>query len=427
MNSKIVSPAKTLAGTVEVPGDKSISHRAAILGGLSNRACSIENFLVAEDCLCTLKAFEAMGIAVERNGPRVRLQGQGLDGLRAPKNPLWCGNSGTTARLLMGVLTGQPFDVRLEGDASLSKRPMDRVIKPLSDMGAFFLDGSTLPLRMHGTRSVRSIRYKSPVASAQVKSALLLAGLYASGTTEVEEPSLSRDHTERMLRACGVSVVSDPGKVSVQGTAIVRAHELSVPGDLSSAAFLWAAGLLLSPQGIVIRGVGVNPTRTGFLDAVHAMGGHMRQMAATQSSGEPAADVEAKKSLLKGASFGGDWVPRAIDEIPILTVLATQAHGRTEISDAKELRVKESDRIAKLYEELSKMGAHLTEKPDGLIVEGPTTLKGAVVRSHGDHRLAMSLAVAALVAEGDTVIEDVGCVNTSFPNFWTLLDELRGA
>jgi len=435
MDSKTVQPASTLSGSLEVPGDKSISHRAVILGALSNRTCIVNNFLVAEDCLCTLDAFRALGIVVERQSHKVRIEGKGLDGLRASAQPLWFGNSGTTTRLMMGVLTGQPFEVRMEGDASLSRRPMDRVVDPLSQMGAFFLPtpedkesdlGFThLPIRMHGTRSVRPIRWKSPVASAQVKSAILLAGLYASGSTEVEEPVLSRDHTERMLKASGVTIQSQDNRVSLMGTATIRAHEFNVPGDLSSAAFLLAAGLLRSPMGVNVRGIGVNETRIGFLDLVKAMGGKIRLAHATEWAGEPVADIEAKQSDLKAVEIKGEIVPRAIDEIPILAVLATQAQGRTVISDAKELRVKESDRLASICAELNRMGARIREKPDGLEIEGPTPLRGAVVKSYGDHRLAMSLAVAALVAEGPTTIDDVACVNTSFPEFWTSLDRLR--
>ncbi|MFA5974658.1 MAG: 3-phosphoshikimate 1-carboxyvinyltransferase [Elusimicrobiota bacterium] len=429
MESKTIAPAKTVAGTVEVPGDKSISHRAVILGALSNRVCAVDNFLLADDCLRTVEAFRQMGIVIESSGTHLSIRGQGLDGLKRPAGPIQCGNSGTTTRLLMGVLTGQPFDVQLIGDASLSRRPMDRVIEPLSQMGANFLDikdkPAYLPLRMQGSRNVRSIHWKSPVASAQVKSAILLAGLYASGSTTVEEPSLSRDHTERMLQASGVTLERKGASVSVLGTATVRADAFQVPGDLSSAAFLLAAGLLRGPR-VVVRGVGVNPTRTGFLDVIKAMGGSCRFVSATESGGEPLADIDVQKSSLKGLSIGGEMIPRAIDEIPILTVLATQAQGRTVISDAKELRVKESDRLAALREELSKMGAQITEKPDGLVIDGPTPLTGAVVKSHGDHRLAMSLAVAGLVAGGTTTIEDVACVATSFPSFWSLLEQLRG-
>lgn len=430
MENKTIQPGGDLAGTFQVPGDKSISHRAVILGALSNRGCAVENFLASEDCLGTADAFRAMGVSIERQGNRLQIGGKGLDGLKAPEAPVWCGNSGTTARLLMGVLTGQPFEARLEGDASLSRRPMDRVIAPLSRMGAFFLDvkdsPAHLPLRVRGTRSVRPLQWKSPVASAQVKSAILLAGLYASGTTQVEEPALSRDHTERMLVASGVPVKREGTRVSLQGTAIVRASAFHVPGDLSSAAFLLAAGLFKARGEFVVTGVGVNPTRAGFIDLVRKMGGACRLINATETGGEPVADIAVERSTLQGVSFGGDVIPRAIDEIPILAVLATQAKGRTVISDAGELRVKESDRLATLREELSKMGARIQEKPDGLLIEGPTPLRGAVVSSHGDHRLAMALAIAALLAQGPTTIEDVACVATSFPGFWDLLERVRG-
>lgn len=429
MESRVVTPAAFVSGEVVVPGDKSISHRAVILGALSNRTCKVTNFLEGEDCLCTVEAFRAMGITIDRHGSTLQIQGKGLDGLRPPKAPIWCGNSGTTTRLLMGVLTGQPFEVRLEGDASLSKRPMDRVIEPLSQMGAFFLDvkdtPAHLPLRMRGSHSVKPLRWKSKVASAQVKSAILLAGMYASGTTIVEEPSLSRDHSERMMTASGASIQRQGSTVSIQGTSTLRASAFQVPGDLSSAAFILAAGLLCGKGEIVVREVGVNPTRTGFIDAIKAMGASCRYLRTTEVGGEPIADIGVKKTLLKATSLGGDLIPRLIDEVPILAVLATQAMGETIISDAAELRVKESDRIQALRVELSKMGAHITETSDGLRIQGPVRLRGAVVQSYDDHRLAMSLAIAALVAEGPTTIEDVECVATSFPSFWSLLDRLR--
>ena len=445
MASKQVAPARSVRGVVQVPGDKSISHRAVILGALSNRLCTVDNFLESEDCLCTLEALRALGVAIERQGSRLQIAGRGLDGLKAPAKPIWCGNSGTTTRLLMGVLTGQPFEVTLEGDASLSRRPMDRVLDPLSRMGAFFWLGSDpvlhhpaercktgsdprpmhLPLRVRGTHSVKPLQYKSPVASAQVKSAILLAGLYASGTTSVEEPAASRDHTERMLSASGVPVKREGKKISLQGTATVRASSFVVPGDLSSAAFLLAAGLLRAQGELVVKGVGVNPTRTGFIDIVKAMGGSCRFLKTTESGGEPISDIAVKQSGLKAVGISGMMIPRAIDEIPILAVLATQARGQTIIADAAELRVKESDRLKTVCEELSKMGAKIKESTDGLVIQGPTPLKGTIVQSHGDHRLAMSLAIAALVAEGPTTIEDVDCVATSFPGFWTLLDSIR--
>jgi 3-phosphoshikimate 1-carboxyvinyltransferase len=427
--SKTIHPSTHLAGRVVVPGDKSISHRAVILGALSTESARVYNFLTGEDCLRTVDAFRSMGIPIEQDKNELVIFGGGLEGLRAPKKPIDCGNSGTTTRLLMGVLTGQPFEVALEGDTSLSQRPMDRVMEPLSKMGAHFIPGKNagrLPLKIHGTHSVRSIKWKSPVASAQVKSAILLSGLYASGVTEVHEPSLSRDHTERMLRASGVEVLQHGYAVSVRGTATVKASEFHVPGDLSSAAFLLAAGVLASAEGVTVEAIGVNPTRTGFLDLLKAMGGSCVRLNEKESGGEPIADVQVKKSPLQAVTICGDVIPRAIDEIPILAVLATQATGKTEISDAKELRVKESDRLATLCQELKRMGARIQEKPDGLIIEGPTALKGAVVNSHGDHRLAMSLAIAGLIAQGPTTIQDIACVDTSFPTFWDLLETLGG-
>jgi 3-phosphoshikimate 1-carboxyvinyltransferase len=431
MASKTIQPVTRTSGKLNVQGDKSISHRSIILGALSVDPCSVDNFLVAEDTLCTLEAFKAMGISIERDGMHVRIQGKGLEGLKAPAKPIWCGNSGTFTRLLLGVLTGQPFQVRLEGDESLSGRPMDRVIDPLSKMGLFYLGTKVegpahLPFSVRGAHSVRSLQWKSAVASAQVKSAILLAGLYASGVTEVIEPTLSRDHTERMMSASGVHIERSGAHVKLTGTSTIHAKHFSVPGDLSSAAFFLAAGLLTSPDGIEVSNVGVNLSRTGFIEIVGSMGGAILRTQSSEKSGEPVATLTAKKSALKATSVGGALIPRAIDEFPILAVLATQATGRTKISDAAELRVKESDRIAKVALELSKMGARITETPDGLIIDGPTPLHGAVVDSHGDHRLAMSLAVAALTATGETVIQNTDCVNTSFPEFWSLLEKICG-
>ncbi len=428
MESKTIQPATRLRGLLSIPGDKSISHRSVILGALSKIPCEVQNFLEGEDCLCTIEAFRQMGVAIDQQGSRLRLAGKGLDGLHAPPAAIDCGNSGTTTRLLMGILTGQPFEVQLKGDESLSRRPMERVMEPLSKMGAVFIPGpqpGRLPLRMRGTRDVRPIHYRSPVASAQIKSAVLLAGLYAAGVTEVNEPSLSRDHTERMLAAVGVVVERRGTTVRVQGVASIRASRFVVPGDLSSAAFLIAAGLLCAQGEIVVKGVGVNPTRTGFLDMVKGMGGMLRIVAQPEEGGEPLADISVQQSRLKSMSARGELIPRAIDEIPIVAVLATQAQGETVIADAAELRLKESDRLSALCEELTKMGARLSERPDGLVIQGPTSLTGARVHSHGDHRLAMSLAVAALVAKGPTTIEDTACVDTSFPTFWSLLDSLR--
>jgi len=430
METKTLQPAPRMAGTLSVPGDKSISHRAVILGSLSNRPCQVDNFLDADDCMRTVDAFRQMGVSIDRQETSLKIIGRGLDRLHAPAAPINCGNSGTTTRLLMGVLTGQPFEVHLFGDDSLSNRPMDRVIEPLAKMGAFFMPGpkpGRLPLRMHGTRDVRALHWKSPVASAQVKSAILLAGLYASGATQVDEPSLSRDHTERMLQASGVVIERRGTSVIVRGTATVRATQFMVPGDLSSAAFMLGAGLLRGVGEMMVKSIGVNPTRTGFVEVIKAMGATVRMASMTTVGGEPVADIGVRLSPLRGTAIQGDLVARAIDEIPILTVLATQAQGETVLSDAKELRVKESDRLAALREELTKMGARIRENPDGLVVQGPTPLRGAIVRSHGDHRLAMSLAVAALVADGPTTIEDVECVSTSFPSFWQRLESVRVA
>ena len=434
-NGVKVSPATRVGGSFTVPGDKSISHRSIMLGSLSSVPCEISNFLTGEDCLSTLNAFRAMGIHAEQNGTNVRIEGKGLRGLTLPKSTLDCGNSGTTTRLMLGILTGCPFEARLVGDDSLSRRPMDRVLKPLTQMGAEFnverpandpLTFSHLPLRIRGAARVKPLKWDSPVASAQVKSAILLAGLFADGITEFSEPSLSRDHSERMLAGCGVKLVRSGPSVKLYGPAEIRASRFDVPGDISSAAFFLAAGVLRAANGLTVKGVGLNPTRTGFLDILKAMGARIEIANTREVGGETLGDVTVYASKLTATRIAGPLVPRAIDEFPSLALLATQAEGTTIIADAHELRVKESDRITAVAQAFNQMGARITEKEDGMVVEGPTPLHAMSLTSHGDHRLAMSVAIAALVAQGETTVEDVDCVNTSFPNFWTLLQAARG-
>ncbi|PYN74069.1 MAG: 3-phosphoshikimate 1-carboxyvinyltransferase [Candidatus Rokuibacteriota bacterium] len=425
-----VRPVRRLAGSADVPGDKSVSHRAALLGAIADGATEIHGYLEAEDCLRTITAVQALGAAVTRKGPgHYRIEGAGRHGLHEPTDVIDCGNSGTAVRLLLGVLAGQPFWTMLTGDESLRRRPMARVGEPLRRMGAAVVGrsgGSKLPLAVKGTRPLRAITHDSPVASAQVKSAVLLAGLYADGPVSVSEPAPSRDHSERMLRQFGARLLTDERSVTLT-PGDLRGTTVSVPGDISSAAFLLVAAALAGDPGVTIHRVGVNPTRTGVLDVLEAMGARLeREPAPSADEGEPAAALTASASELRATSIEGALIPRLIDEIPVLAVAAACAHGVTTIGDAAELRVKESDRIAALARELDKMGVVVQERPDGMSIAGPQRFRGARVTSGGDHRVAMALAVAGLVAEGETVIDDTACVGTSFPQFAATLNALAG-
>jgi 3-phosphoshikimate 1-carboxyvinyltransferase len=411
-----------------VPGDKSISHRTALLGGLAQGVTEIHGYLEAEDCLRTIAAIEALGVEVTRKGPgEYRIAGAGLRGLGEPANVIDCGNSGTTSRLLLGVLAGQPFWTMLTGDASLRGRPMGRVADPLRRMGATVVgraDGALLPLAIRGAQPLAAIDYTLPVASAQLKSALLLAGLYADGPVTIREPAASRDHSERMLRRFGAHVERHDGSVNIVPSELV-ATTLRVPGDVSSAAFLLAAALVVPDSRVTIEGVGLNPTRTGLLEILEAMGARLTVRAA-ETDDEPVGTIVASTGDLRGTRVGGAVIPRLIDEIPALAVVAALAAGRTEIHDAAELRVKESDRIAAIARGLGAMGARVTERPDGLTIDGGAPLHGAHVSSGGDHRLAMALAIAGLVAEGETVVDDTACIETSFPRFADTINALTG-
>jgi 3-phosphoshikimate 1-carboxyvinyltransferase len=423
-----VRPPRRLTGRVEVPGDKSISHRTALLGGLAQGVTEVHGYLEAEDCLRTISAIEALGVDVTRKGPgEYRIAGTGLRGLGEPSDVIDCGNSGTTARLLPGVLAGQPFWTMLTGDASLRRRPMGRVAEPLRRMGVTVVgraEGTRLPLAVRGADRLTAIDYEMPVASAQLKSALLLAGLYADGPVTITEPAASRDHSERMLRRFGARVETHGGRVHIVPSELT-ATSLRVPGDVSSAAFLLAAALVVPDSSVTVEGIGLNPTRTGLLDVLGEMGARL-QIAKADSADEPVGSVEASTSELRGTRVGGALIPRLIDEIPALAVVAALAAGRTEIHDATELRVKESDRITAIARGLGAMGARVTERPDGFFIDGGARLRGAHVSSGGDHRLAMALAIAALVADGETVIDDTACIETSFPRFAETINTLTG-
>jgi len=417
-----------LKGTLKVPGDKSITHRAILLSAMAGGTSEVLGHLEAEDCLATLAAFERMGVRAERVGGALTLTSPGWQALTEPDDVLDCGNSGTTARLLTGLLAGLPFLSILTGDASLRRRPMGRVIEPLARMGADIRgrDGNTrLPLAIFG-KALTGAAHTSPVASAQIKSALLLAGLTARGATSVTEPALSRDHTERMLPAFGVTVRRDGLTVSVTGGAPLRPGRVDVPGDLSSAAFLVVAATLVPGSEVTLTSVGVNPTRTGFLEILGAMGARIEQVNPRAMEGEPVADLVVRHAPLRGIEIAPELVPRAIDEFPALFAAAAMADGVTTVRGAGELRVKESDRIGAMARELSRVGVRVEETADGLSVHGPAQVRGAACEADGDHRLAMSMAVLGLVGEGETSV-DAAPIATSFPGFAECLASLGAA
>ena len=415
-----------MEGTIRVPGDKSISHRAVMFGALANGTTTIEGFLPGADCLSTISCFRSMGIEIEQQDDKVTVQGKGWFGLQEPSEHLEVGNSGTTIRLMAGIMSTQPFHVVMEGDESIAKRPMRRVIGPLRQMGAKIdgrKDGEFTPLSIRGG-DLQAISYQSPVASAQVKSAILLAGLQAKGVTSVTEPHLSRDHTERMLQAFGVQVVRDGLTVSVEGGQELKGRAISVPGDISSAAFMIAAVMVVPGSSLLIENVGINPSRTGIIDVVKAMGGSLELLNERIVNEEPVADLLVTHSELHGIEIAGDIIPRLIDEIPVIAVMASQAKGQTIIRDAEELKVKETDRIATVVSQLSKFGAKVTPTDDGMIIEGETSLTGAVIDSHGDHRIGMAMAIAGLAAAGETVVENDEAIDVSFPGFAQLLEKV---
>ncbi|MFN8482506.1 MAG: 3-phosphoshikimate 1-carboxyvinyltransferase [Anaerolineae bacterium] len=422
-----IRQGRPLHGSAVVDGDKSISHRAVLLGSLADGETRVRNFLPATDCLTSVTIVRALGAEVDiHSATELTIRGVGGAGWREPSAVLDCGTSGTTARLLAGLLAGQPFLSIMAGAPQLTRRPMRRVIDPLRQMGATILGrggDSLLPLAIRGG-GLRGIDYTLPVASAQVKSAILLAGLFAEGDTTVHEPEATRDHTERMLGAMGATVARDGKAVRVAPLAApLRPLSLTVPGDVSSAAFPLAAAAIVPESDICLGNVGINPTRTGLLDVFGAMGLAL-DLGEADHAGEPVADISARYAPLKGAEIGGSLIPRLIDELPILAVAATQASGDTVVRDAAELRVKETDRIATTAAELRRLGAAIDETPDGFVVHGPTALRGAEVSSHGDHRLAMALAVAGLAASGETTVADTECISDSFPNFVAVLRAL---
>jgi 3-phosphoshikimate 1-carboxyvinyltransferase len=419
MRSYVALPAARVSGRMCVPGDKSISHRSLMLGGIASGRTEVRGFLDSADCLATLAALQAMGVKVDRHDANsLTVHGKGMAGLQAPSGVLDMGNAGTAIRLSMGLLAGQKFTSVLTGDASLQKRPMERVAAPLRLMGAnIATTNGRPPVTLSPAGRLKGIDYALPVASAQVKSAILLAGLYAEGVTQVTEPAPTRDHTERMLRSLGVEVTTDGARVRLGGGQVLHGTHIDVPGDFSSAAFFLVAGCLAAADGLVIENVGINPTRTGLLDILRLMGADIRLHTRESKGAEPVADIELRQSALHGIHVPEALVPLAIDEFPVLFIAAAAARGETVVSGAEELRVKESDRLAVMAAGLSANGVVNELAPDGIRIQGGRRLSGAEVDSHGDHRIAMAFAIASLHADGPIHIRDVENVGTSFPRF----------
>ena len=422
----IFTKVNSLKGEVSIPGDKSISHRAVMFGSLAEGTTEVTNFLQGADCLSTISCFRKLGIEIENTSQRILIHGKGLHGLTEPSDTLDTGNSGTTTRLISGILAGQRFTTILNGDASIQTRPMKRIMTPLSMMGADItsLKGNDCaPLRICGGQ-LHGVSYTSPVASAQVKSCILLAGLYADAPTSVTEPALSRNHTELMLAGFGAHVTSSGTTATIEPEPDLNGMKIEVPGDISSAAYFLAAGLMIPNSEILIKNVGINPTRDGILRVAKEMGGDITILNEKTSGGEPTCDLLVRSSSLKSVTIGGEIIPTLIDEIPMIAVMACFAEGITTIKDAQELKVKESNRIDTVVTNLKAMGAHIEATDDGMIIEGGYPLHGAVIDSHLDHRIAMSFAIGALGADGETRIERADCVKISYPEFYQTLEKL---
>lgn len=412
----VIQKIKKAAGQIKVPGDKSISHRAVMLGSLANGVTEISGFLKGADCLSTIDCFRKMGIDIDINGENVTVHGNGLRGLKKPDEMLYTGNSGTTTRLLCGILAGQNFDTSITGDASIQKRPMGRVVQPLSMMGAK-IENEYCPLYITGTK-LHGIDYKMPVASAQVKTAIILAGLYADGETVIHEIEKSRDHTELMLSAMGADLTVDNLDITVKPTNDLTAVNVDVPGDISSAAFFLVLGAIMPNSQITVTNVGINHTRTGIIDVLKDMGADITLENVHTSAGETVADITVRSSSLKGTTVGGDIIPRLIDELPIIAVAAVFADGQTVIKDAQELKVKETNRIRAVVDEFNKCGIDITETDDGMIINGGKSIHSADFKTYGDHRMAMSLTVLAQLADGESTLDDSDCACVSYPTFF---------
>ena len=415
-----------LFGEVTIPGDKSISHRSVMFGSVAHGVTTVTNFLNGDDCLSTISCFRKLGVRIEESNGQLRIFGNGFEGLTEPNELLDVGNSGTTIRLLMGILAGRPFFSSLIGDESIGKRPMTRVTNPLSNMGAKIdgrHNGSYTPLSIRGGH-LKSINYTLPVASAQVKSALILAGLQADGVSQIIEPAETRDHTERMIRRFGGKIEKDNKVITVKGGQKLTAASIHVPGDISSAAFFLVAGAIISGSEIHLKNVGLNSTRTGIIEVLQKMGADLEIHENHDNKFEPTGDLIIKSSSLKGTIIEGDLIPKLIDEVPIIALMATQAEGDTIIKDAEELKVKETNRIDTVVQELKKLGASIEATEDGMVIHGKSKLLGGVVSSHGDHRIGMMLAVAALLSKEEVLLEKPDAISVSYPNFFEHLNNL---
>lgn len=428
MSEAVFSPCQqALTGNIEIPGDKSISHRSIILGSLAKGVTKITNFLDGEDCMRTIQAFQAMGVAIQQDGTNVTIDGKGISKLQEPTEPLYFGNSGTTARLMLGVLSGLPIFTTIYGDEHLTKRPMDRVVTPLREMNAHIdgrNNGNLLPISVRG-KELTGIEYALPVKSAQVKSAVLLAGLFADGSTTTIEQTETRDHTENMLEAFGADIKREGLRVTVTSKNELVAQDVLVPGDISSAAFFLVAAAIVPNSKVTLQNVGLNKTRTGIIDVLMQMGADLEITNERVVSGERIGDITVQYTDLKGITIDGEIIPRLIDEIPIIALLATQAKGKTIIKDAEELKVKETDRISAVVDVLSTLGANIEGTPDGMIIEGKTALHGGEISSYHDHRIAMMGVIASLIASDDVVMDDTSSINISYPTFFEHLTTLK--
>ncbi|MFP5107903.1 3-phosphoshikimate 1-carboxyvinyltransferase [Neobacillus sp. C211] len=423
---KLKTNINGLNGKITIPGDKSISHRSVMFGSIAYGETKVTNFLPGEDCLSTISCFRKLGVIIEESDNQLRIIGKGFEGLTEPTEVLDVGNSGTTIRLLMGILAGRPFFSSLVGDESIGKRPMTRVTNPLSEIGARIdgrKDGSFTPISIRGG-GLKPINYQLPVASAQVKSALILAGLQAEGQSIIIEPEETRDHTERMIKKFGGEIHKDNQNIMVKGGQKLTATSIHVPGDISSAAFFLVAGAVIPDSEIVLKNVGLNPTRTGIIEVMKKMGADLEIVQNEETSFEPFGDLIIKTSSLKGTVIEGDLIPKLIDEIPIIALLATQAEGTTIIKDAEELKVKETNRIDTVVNELKKLGAKIEATEDGMIIYGKSVLSGGTVSSHGDHRIGMMLAIAALLCENEAELVNPEAISVSYPNFFAHLNSL---
>lgn len=416
-----------LSGEIHIPGDKSISHRSIMFGSIAKGKTVVTNFLAGEDCLSTIDCFRKLGVKIEQDNQSVTIYGEGMDALKEPKEVLDVGNSGTTIRLIMGILAGRPFHSVLIGDDSIGKRPMTRVVQPLKEMGATIegrQSGEFTPLSVTGGK-LDAITYKLPVASAQVKSAILLAGMQAEGETTIIEPEKTRDHTERMMHAFGGHVTVEDGAITIEGGQSYKGTNINVPGDISSAAFFLVAGAIVPNSKITLKNVGLNPTRTGIIEVLQEMGANLTILPYERNSqAEPAGDIVIETSELKCVTISGEMIPRLIDEIPIIALMATQANGKTMIKDAQELKVKETNRIDTVVNELKKLGARIEATDDGMIIEGQTPLHGGDVQSYGDHRIGMMLSIASLITSGEVQLHQPNAIAVSYPSFFDHIEQL---